>query len=216
MSDDVRRELERLMRARGESYASLSQLLGRNAAYIQQFVKRGLPKQLAERDRRTLARYFGVDEMLLGAEREAASQSASPSVRVPRLSVQASAGPGAAVEGEFAIGSFWFDRDWLRQITPAKPDELSIVAVIGDSMTPTLGEGDEVLVARTMTGIRLRDGIHVLRRDDALVIKRLTLAPAGRTLTISSDNPAYPAFRDCPLDSVTVLGRVIWAGRRLG
>lgn len=83
-------------------------------------------------------------------------------------------------------------------------------------MAPTLSEGDEVLVARTVPDARLRDCIHVLRRGDALVIKRLTLAPDGRTLTISSDNPAYPAFRDCLLTSVSVLGRVIWAGRKFG
>ena len=59
--------LETLIVDRGEDFASLSRLLGRNAAYVQQFIKRGTPKKLAEDDRRTLARYFGVEETLLGA-----------------------------------------------------------------------------------------------------------------------------------------------------
>jgi len=48
------------------------------------------------------------------------------------------------------------------------------------------------------------------------MVKRLALAPTSGTLTITSDNPTYPSWRDCPLNSVTILGRVVWAGRTLG
>src|SRR4029079_4104983 len=63
---DQRRALERLIQDRHEDYAGLSRLIGRNAAYIQQFIKRGTPRKLDEEDRKTLARYFGVDESVLG------------------------------------------------------------------------------------------------------------------------------------------------------
>ena len=56
---DARAELQRLIDERREDYASLSRLLGRNAAYVQQYMKRGSPKKLPEDERRTLARYFG-------------------------------------------------------------------------------------------------------------------------------------------------------------
>ena len=59
---DGRTALARLIEERGEDYAGLSRLIGRNPAYIQQFIKRGTPRRLAEADRRILARYFGVDE----------------------------------------------------------------------------------------------------------------------------------------------------------
>jgi hypothetical protein len=52
---------------RGASLATLSLMLGRNAAYLQQFVTKGSPKRLAEDDRRTLAMFFGIDERRLGA-----------------------------------------------------------------------------------------------------------------------------------------------------
>ncbi len=61
-TQDARAELARLIEERREDYAGLSRMLGRNAAYIQQFIKRGVPRRLAEEDRRKLARYFGVDE----------------------------------------------------------------------------------------------------------------------------------------------------------
>ena len=64
--DEIRSNLDRLIRERGESYGAISQLIGRNAAYIQQFVKRGTPRKLDEGDRARIARYFGVDEQMLG------------------------------------------------------------------------------------------------------------------------------------------------------
>ena len=218
MNHDIRQNLEALIRSTpGEGYASISRMLGRNAAYIQQFIKRGAPERLDEADRKLIARYFGADpDTLYKAE----LKPRLATVQVPQLSVQASAGNGRIVEDEFVIGSYGFDRNWLRQVAQAEPADLSIVKVSGDSMAPTLVDGDDVLVDRSdrgqQRGQRLRDGIYVLRRDDTLLVKRLALAPTSGTLTISSDNPAYPSWRDCPLDSVDVLGRVVWAGRRLG
>src|SRR3546814_7512143 len=62
----AREFLERLIHERRENYDALSRLIGRNPSYIQQYIKRGTPRKLSETDRRTLARYFGVDEQLLG------------------------------------------------------------------------------------------------------------------------------------------------------
>ena len=65
-SDAVRDRLDALIRERGVSYAALSALLGRNPAYVQQFIKRGSPRKLDEADRRLLAEFFGVAEADLG------------------------------------------------------------------------------------------------------------------------------------------------------
>uniref|UniRef100_UPI0035CB1A51 S24 family peptidase n=1 Tax=uncultured Sphingomonas sp. TaxID=158754 RepID=UPI0035CB1A51 len=205
---EVRDNLKRLAGEHGIGYAALSRMLRRNQAYIQQFVTRGSPVRLEEDDRKLLASFFQVDEALLGGP------AAQPMVRVGRMAVQASAGPGELIENEFAIGSYAFDQAWLRGICKANPSNLSIIRVSGDSMAPTLADGDDVLVDHSDVG-KMRDGIYVLRRDDSLMVKRLALAPSSATLTISSDNPAYPTWRDCALDSVTVVGRVVWAGRRL-
>lgn len=48
------------------------------------------------------------------------------------------------------------------------------------------------------------------------MVKRLAVAPTSATLTISSDNPAYPTWTDVPVDDIVVVGRAIWTGRRLG
>jgi len=205
--------LERLIEERREDYASLSRLIGRNAAYIQQFVKRGVPRQLAERDRRTLARYFNVPDEALGGPAPLLAAGGAI-VRLPRLDVEASAGPGANADGETVTGTVAFDRTWLRRLGGVRADDLSIITVTGDSMAPTLIDGDDILIDRGDAAERLRDGLYVLRRDEALLVKRLALNPANQLVSIRSDNSAYPGWPDCPPQSLAIVGRVVWAGRR--
>lgn len=211
---DARAALERLIEERREDYASLSRLIGRNPAYVQQYIKRGTPRRLAEEDRRILARYFGVPEQLLGAPQADADGSAAH-VAVPRLDIGASAGPGAFTGEERALSHIAFDPQWLRRLGASDADRLSIIRVEGDSMAPTLADGDEILVDRADGAERLRDGIYVLRRDDALVVKRVALDPAGGNAAIRSDNPAYPSWEDCALSSIAIVGRVVWCGRKV-
>lgn len=214
MATDPRLVLERLCAEHGEDFAGLSRMLGRNAAYVQQFVRRGVPKRLKEDERRKLARYFSVSETLLGGP---PGSDAIPSglVSVKRYPVSVSAGPGALVTEESGNACFAFDERWLKALTATQPSKLSIVRVEGDSMAPTLNLGDEILVDPVDSAERLRDGIYVLRIDDAVVVKRLALDPTGRRVTVKSDNPAYPDWPDCSLEDLKPIGRVIWAGRRV-
>ena len=209
---DPRDALERLIRERGEDYAGLSRLLGRNPAYVQQYIKRGTPKRLDERDRRLLARYFDVDEALLGGP--PAEPRDGGLIGVKRLDLGASAGPGALDADERARGGMAFDALWLRRLGIGDSSRLSLIRVEGDSMAPTLSDGDEILVDGGDAGGRLRDGIYVLRIDDALVVKRLALAP-GRRVSVRSDNDSYPGWPDCDLAAIDIVGRVVWAGRRI-
>ena len=216
MAEDPRALLERLVRERNEDYAGLSRLIGRNPAYVQQYIKRGSPRRLAEDDRRALARYFRIDEALLGApEREEPAKRPPELVAVPRLDVGASAGHGAEAGEDRPLGRIAFDPAWLRRMGVGGADHLSMIRVQGDSMVPTLADGDEILVDSGDARERLRDGIYVLRLDDVLVVKRVAVNPAGRRLSIRSDNEAYPAWPDCDPAAVDVVGRVVWVGRRL-
>jgi phage repressor protein C with HTH and peptisase S24 domain len=208
---DTRAALDQLIRERGEDMAGLSRLLGRNAAYLQQFIRRGTPRRLAEDDRRTLARYFDVDEAVLGGREVEASAALKT---VPRLQVEASAGPGALDGVDHASARVGFDPRWLRRIAGGS-EHLSLIEVRGDSMAPTLVDGDEILVDAGQAGRRVRDGIYVIRMDGALLVKRLSSDPAGARLSVRSDNPAYPSWEDCAPDQVDVVGRVVWAGRRI-
>ena len=98
-----------------EGFAGLSRMLGRNPAYIQQFVRRGVPKRLKEAERRKLARYFAISESLLGGPAD--ENGPGGLVPIKRIAVRASAGPGALVGGEAAKPYFGFDGRWLKALT---------------------------------------------------------------------------------------------------
>ncbi|TCM42261.1 phage repressor protein C with HTH and peptisase S24 domain [Novosphingobium sp. ST904] len=214
-SPEVRSRLLELAEARGASLSSLSRMIGKNQSYLQQFIKKGSPRKLEEEDRGLLARYFGVDEAELGKAKEkyaevAGNVSSGDWVEVPRLSVGASAGPGALPDGEDVFGAIRFSSRWLRSMG-LRPDMLSAIAVSGDSMEPTLRDGDEILVDRDWRP--LRDGIHVVRLDDSVLVKRLAAGRGGR-ITLLSDNSAYRPL-ECGLEDIQVIGRVVWKGGRI-
>jgi len=173
---------------------------------------------LSEGDRHTLARYFGISEVELGGpghDHSDLSRTTSSLIPVPRLNVDASAGLGAFNEGESESAHIGFDEKWLRRVSRSKSSDLSVIKVQGDSMTPTLSHGDDILVDAGDGVERLLDGIYVLRRDDVLLVKRIVPSPVSRRIIIKSDNDSYPSWPDCDLKDVDIIGRVVWLGRRL-
>lgn len=201
---DQRAALAAAAEARGESLASLSRLIGRNAAYLQQFVTRGTPRRLAESDRRKLARYLGIAESALGGP------TVDGLVAVGRVDVGAAAGNGRAVEVE-RRSVLLLDPALLRRLG-ARADMASTVRVEGASMQPSLFDGDEILVDAARRVIGARGGIFVFRNDGLLAVKRLHAV--GSDVEIISDNPDFPA-RTVPAARIDVVGRVIWLHRAL-
>ncbi|WP_245653727.1 S24 family peptidase [Novosphingobium rosa] len=214
-TEDPRSRLVELAQERRTSLAALSELIGRNTTYLQQFVRKGSPRKLEEGDRRTLARFFGVAESELGGVEDKSlplvpKREASAWVDVPRLALDASAGPGALVVGEKPFGHFRYARRWLRG-QGLDPAHLSAIAVAGDSMEPALHDGDEILI-----DVRPRDwgdGVHVLRLGETLLVKRLAFRQPGQVHVIS-ENPRYAPY-DLPLDEVAIIGRVVWKCGRI-
>lgn len=212
---DPKLRLLQLASERRTSLSGLSELIGRNSTYLQQFIRKGSPRKLEETDRRKLARFFGVDEAELGAPEEKSSTARAKPPRgewvdVPRLALGASAGAGALTFEELPIGAFRFSARWLRD-QGLDPRQLSAIRVEGDSMEGTLRDGDEILVDRTVRP--LRDGIHVVRTGDALLVKRLGAGRPG-VVALLSDNPAYRTI-ELPAEEVQVIGRVVWKSGRL-
>ena len=214
VTSDSRTRLLQLVGEQGASLSGLSEMLGRNSTYLQQFIRKGSPRKLEETDRRRLAQFFGVDEAELGAPEDISpalpSKPRGEWVDVPRLPLGASAGPGLLPGEELPIGAFRFSARWLRE-QGLDPAQLSAIRVEGDSMEATLRDGDEILVDRTPRG--WRDGIHVVRSGDALMVKRLDLARPG-VVALVSDNPAYRTIELDP-GELEVIGRVVWKSGRL-
>ena len=219
-ADGARARLLELSQQRGVSLASLSDMLGRNASYLQQFIRKGSPRKLEEGDRRKLATFFGVTEDELGGGGETAQEKSYVQTRrrsesgdwveVPRLEIGASAGPGALPVSEQAFDAFRFSRRWLVEQGLDGAD-LVAITVEGDSMEPLLRDGDEILVDRALRAFR--DGVHVVRLGDTLMVKRVAQAGAGR-FALLSQNLAYPPV-EVSAEEMEVIGRVVWKGGRI-
>lgn len=210
---DVRDRLVRLAEERRASLAALSGMLGRNPSYLQQYVRKGSPRKLEEQDRRKLAEFFGVSEVELGADAAVITSRANSAsddfVSVPRLPLDASAGPGVFSAEEISFDSFRFSRRWLREMGLEGAD-LSAIRVEGDSMEPLLRSGDEIFVDRNK---RSGEGVHVVRIGDALHVKQVQARGPGHIALISA-NDAYAPI-ELGRDEVEIIGRVVWKGGRL-
>lgn len=206
--DAQRAALQALIDRTGASCAALSRLIGRNVSYLQQYLTKGSPRLLAERDRALLARYFGVAEVELGGHAGGGDALA----QVARLDVGVSAGPGGWVDGEARRAAARFDPALLRQLG-VRTEAASVVRVTGRSMEPTLSDGDEILVDRDRRRPGPRGSLFVLRRDGAVQVKRLRAL--GADIEVASDNPEFPPPAIVRAAEVEVVGRVVWLGRAL-
>ena len=135
--------------------------------------------------------------------------------RIPVFDIRAPAPHGSIADHGQPIAYNMFRTDWLRGITRTPFSQLAAIQVAGDSMEPTLGNGDHILVDTSQLNLR-REGLYVLSVDDTLMVKRVTMHPSTKRVTIKSDNDRYEAYRDLDPDNLDVLGRVIWLGRTLG
>lgn len=209
----ARRQLQEFARERGSSLAELSRLLGRNPAYLQQYVARGSPRHLDEPDLRRLAEFLGVSPAAIATRAIGAETGAGDAAQewrvIPRLALDASAGPGALGSQEIPYDSLRFSRRWLREMG-LEGAELSAIRVEGDSMEPELRSGDEIFVDRNK---RAGEGIFVVRIGDALHVKQVRASAPG-TIVLVSSNPAYAPL-ELPRAEVEVIGRVVWKGGRV-
>ena len=135
--------------------------------------------------------------------------------RIPVVDIRTSSGRGMIGEGERTVGFSMFATGWLRSLTPAPFSQLAVVLVAGDSMEPTLHNGDHALIDTSQLNLR-REGIYVLRIDETLMIKRVTTHPTTKRVTLGTDNARYKIYEDLDSGNVEALGRVIWIGHTLG
>lgn len=154
---------------------------------------------------------------LLGLE-ESFSRHRRPGedyVMISSILVAASAGGGAAVLEEREGDPYYFRRNWVRDRLRAKPEDLRMIFVAGDSMEPTLCQGDMILVDITKKRPS-PPGIFVLFDGFGLVAKRIELLSNSRppSVRILSDNPQYLPY-DRAVSEVHLIGRVVWFAREM-
>lgn len=132
---------------------------------------------------------------------------------IPELELGYSMGGGSVFTSYEHRGIVPFARSWLRPMMRGNFSDLFVARGDGDSMQPTLLDGDLVLIDTAQRDIRQQDRIWAIGYGDLGMIKRVRRVPGG-SYQLLSDNPAVPPI-SCFDDEMHVVGRVIWIGRRI-
>jgi len=201
---EPREALDGLISERGETYASISRLLGRNSAYIQQFIKRGSPAHLDQSDIALLALHFDVPVEVLGGK-EGPTVGQRSIVKVPLLN-----GTGNDSRSQWRL----VDAAWLGRLCN-QPASAAILPIVGEAMEPTLCNGDEVMIRRVRFQESVREGLYAIRGSSEIFVRRIAIDPTKNRLTVLTDHPAYPSWQGIQRKGVDIVGRVIWIGARV-
>lgn len=127
---------------------------------------------------------------------------------------RAEAAAAGSVTPPDPAGTEWMAlrHDWIRAVCRVEPAELVLETATGESMTPTIRDGNTLLIDTTDRTFR-NFGIYVLEINGQRLVKRVQRKHDG-SLVLISDNTAYqPDTVEKPAaDDVTVVGRVVWSG----
>lgn len=141
-------------------------------------------------------------------------------VEFKRYDIKASAGHGAFAYTENAAGFIAIPRFMLPIHLQNATEHTIGLSVMGDSMTPTLADGDLILVDTKVQSL-VSGSIYAIRNEDEILVKRLERHMTG-DIEVISDNPRYkPQVINAKIarrlweDSespLRIIGRVVWRG----
>lgn len=227
--DSVRKLLQRLVDDRGLKWSEVSLKIGKNHAYMQQFMKRGVPAKLPEDARSKLAEMFGLDETVLGAPlREPRAKRTdvpvqSTSALLPEFDVRGGTSYGGGVDtndwevdgnsAQMPVAEWGLPSSYVRSELGLTLGQADIIPVRGDSMDDGtkfgLSSGDRVIVDRLDTDPR-QGGIFAVWDGGGVIVKQVELVRGEDPPRIicKSRNPAYAPIELTIDGNVHVIGRI--------
>jgi hypothetical protein len=132
---------------------------------------------------------------------------------IPEVDIAYGLGSTFIEEEHVEIRMVPFRLDWLARVAGGGPLDVFLARGIGDSMTPTILDDDDVLVNRAVTTIAQQDRIWAVAYGGLGAIKRVRRLPSG-LFQLNSDNPAVTPI-EAAADELHVIGRVVWIGRKV-
>lgn len=212
--------LRELMSERGLSQSELARRIGVSQAAIAKLVS---GDSASSRYLHRIALELGTTSGYLTGETEDAKEGALP-LPTPRViaeqldlvevkQIDLAYGMGGAFSDEHVeVQSMHFPRLWLQGITMSAPSSLFFARGRGDSMQPTINDGDIILIDQSQNSVGEQDAIWALTTGPIAMVKRLRIR--GSTVTIQSDNP-HVSDDVAHADEVNIVGRVVFVGRRV-
>ncbi|HEX2116998.1 MAG TPA: S24 family peptidase [Alphaproteobacteria bacterium] len=149
------------------SLSEVSAKLGRNHAYLQQFLERGIPRTLPEAVRPALAAILQVDESALRGETLAgAPPQPRPPLQTPPESALELPVYASAQGGSDGMSVTPEPIDWVPRPRPLQHvAKAYAVYVVGDSMDPAYRHGDMAFVHPSLPLLRGSD-VMLLREEN--------------------------------------------------
>jgi transcriptional regulator with XRE-family HTH domain len=220
--DRIRKLIEGRRIERNLDYKELSAALGKNHAYVQQYVKRGIPAELKHKDLQKLAELLDLEHELLGAE-GGHPQAPASSGTIDEIDVTAGLGGGglSIIENTTengitfhreAVRDVWRLPEWMLSRFNAQPQHIKAFPSRGDSMLPTINDGDVVFVD-TRHRVPSPPGIYCLADEfGGVVVKRLEVISRPQEdpvmVRVSSDNTRH-RDRELTLDEIQIIGMYV-------
>lgn len=222
MATTLQDRLKARTRQLGMNAADVASLAGVNRSFIYDILrgrslnpKRESLEQIAnvlKVDREWLSE--GVGHVEGGAP--LGDMSADDFISIAYANAHPSMGGGSILENDDKPGrNFHFRRSWIKNRLNASPSTLRVLQVEGDSMRPTLEDGDTVLVDMNLKS-PMPPGIFVLHDGMGLVAKRLEHIPNSDppAVQVISDNSLYSPY-ERTFDEINIVGRIRWFGREM-
>lgn len=222
--DHVRRTILKRLKERNLDMKAVSLEIGKNHAYLQQFIERGVPAKLKEDVRSRLSEVLDISEHELGAPQTSGpAADTSPADRIDQIDTRAGLGGGGlTVTENTTANGITFYKEVVEDYWRLPPSVLSRLGgqahhikafpSQGDSMYPTIVDGD-VVFTDTRHRVPSPPGIYVLADQfGGVVVKRLEVIsrPSDDTVRvrISSDNPKHLP-QELTLDEIQIIGRYV-------
>jgi phage repressor protein C with HTH and peptisase S24 domain len=222
MSTTLRDRLRARIRQLGMTAADVAALAGVHRSFIYDILRARSGRPSLERLERVAAILKVDSEWLLHGVGHVEGRlpfeerPGDEFIAIAHAGARPSMGGGSVVEDDGEPGrNYHFRRAWIRDKIRASPSTLRVLQVEGDSMLPTLEDGDTVLVDMNQRSPRPA-GIFVLHDGMGLVAKRLEHIPMSDPprLRIISDNARYAPY-ECTAEEINVIGRIRWFAREL-
>jgi len=131
---------------------------------------------------------------------------------IPKVKARLSAGGGSFEVGSEIEGFYAFRKDWLS--AKGTTNKMVLMDIFGNSMEPEMKDGDTILIDESQKDI-LAGAIFAVGVEDTIMVKRLEKHP--NKLVLISDNKDYaPIYlQGSEIESIRIIGKVIWICREL-
>ncbi len=232
---DKRKSNLKLLIAEYDTIRALAETVGTDASYLSQITSPKGTRNVGDSLARTLERGTGKpdgwmdefhEEEYLEHSKDRLSRLLEPAVElpggthgythVPKSSLTAGLGGSAfEVESEQIVDHMAFKTNWILG-KGFEPNKLALITCAGDSMYPTIQDGDLALVD-TRKAVANAEGVYAIGLNQTIQIKRVKPNLDG-SVKIISDNGKYEPETYTAEQAeafMRIIGRVVWVGREL-